>query len=223
MDVLGLSKNGKSIDLVINDLGDDLNSSKSSFKDLNENITSLDTGTPLPSRSIQNGSLSLPYGDEQGSPEPTDHNELEKTVFYQEKNTAVAQAMHSEVKINDETPRSISADDDGILAKRDQNRILVKEYFHDLLLYINKNDATLENDKDGDLTFFVRQMPAEELDTTFPEWLEKKMSRVRSEFLSDADEKLNQLKEQFEHARAFISALDDDDAITNIASSLGLL
>ncbi|CCD24371.1 survivin NDAI_0D00570 [Naumovozyma dairenensis CBS 421] len=60
------------------------------------------------------------------------------------------------------------------LNKIDENTLIVKKYFHKLLKYINNNDATLHHDRDGDLTFFINQMPNTELDMTFEEWIKSK-------------------------------------------------
>lgn len=107
--------------------------------------------------------------------------------------------------------------------KIDENRHLVKNYFHDLLKYINNNDATLANDKDGDLAFLIKQMPAEELDMTFNNWVNLKVQSIKREFIDDCDKKLDILRRDYYTATNFIETLEDDNQLIDIAKKMGIL
>ncbi|CAI4043953.1 hypothetical protein SKDZ_10G2850 [Saccharomyces kudriavzevii ZP591] len=110
----------------------------------------------------------------------------------------------------------------GEWCKIDENRLLVKNYFHDLLKYINLNDATLANDKDGDLAFLIKQMPNEELDMTFIAWVNMKVQSIKREFVDDCDKKLGILRNDFDTATNYIETLEDDDELIEIAKKMGI-
>ena len=101
--------------------------------------------------------------------------------------------------------------------------MLVKNYFHDLLKYINNNDATLSNDQDGDLAFLIKQMPNEELDMTFTNWVNLKVRSIKHEFIDDCEKKLNILKNDFDTAKNYVKTLEDDDELIEIAKKMGVL
>ncbi|CAI4034487.1 hypothetical protein SMKI_10G2800 [Saccharomyces mikatae IFO 1815] len=105
----------------------------------------------------------------------------------------------------------------------DENRLLVKNYFHDLLKYINNNDATLANDKDGDLAFLIKQMPNEELEMTFNSWVDLKVQSIKREFIDDCDKKLNILRSNYYTATTYVENLEDDDELIKIAKKMGIL
>lgn len=113
--------------------------------------------------------------------------------------------------------------DRGEWFKIDENRLLVKNYFHDLLKYINNNDATLADDKDGDLAFLIKQMPSEELDMTFNNWVNLKVKSIKREFIDDCDKKLDILRKNYYAATNFVETLEDDDQLINIAKEMGIL
>ncbi|CAI4045205.1 hypothetical protein SUVZ_10G2720 [Saccharomyces uvarum] len=113
--------------------------------------------------------------------------------------------------------------DFGEWCKIDENRLLVKNYFHDLLKYINNNDATLSNDQDGDLAFLIKQMPNEELDMTFTNWVNLKVRSIKHEFIDDCEKKLNILKNDFDTATNYVETLEDDDELIEIARKMGVL
>ncbi|KOG98669.1 survivin [Saccharomyces eubayanus] len=123
--------------------------------------------------------------------------------------------------LNEETKNSRA--DFGEWCKIDENRLLVKNYFHDLLKYINNNDATLSNDKDGDLAFLIKQMPNEELDMTFTNWVNLKVRSIKHEFIDDCEKKLNILRNDFDTAKNYVETLEDDDELIEIAKKMGVL
>lgn len=220
--VLGLSKDAKSTNFIIDDLDDGLSASRSGLIDTHDNITSLDTGTPLPSRSLLNGSGSLNYDHEQ---------EAAQEQTGKHKDSSSDHASQDEMRSKNTTPslRLIGESNDQKLSNSDEKpanseetRKLVKEYFHDLLVYMNKNDATLGEDRDGDLAFFIEQMPASELDMTFTHWVDEKLKTMKQEFKEECGAKLSFLKKDFEQACNSINSLDDDEALLKIAASLEL-
>lgn len=191
--------------------------------DAHEDITSLDTGTPLPSRSNFNASGGLD--------DDPKYNAIDTKTL----KGAESSKIRSPPKLNDigftrpilpprrtsySSPQKISEDKHRDF---DFDRRLLKDYFHDLLVYINKNDATLGNDKDGELAFFIRQMPDTELDMTFENWVTEKLKGVKQQFFQESKEKLTQLRRDFDKACDSISSIEDEKALRDIAGHLGLL
>lgn len=193
----------------------------------NENgiISSLDTGTPLKSRSVQD------------RPNQQNHQQADLLDQAAQGNTLKPSESHLEY---DQRPNSIpaspldnleyNADESSAnsganlkFVKRDEANRILRDYFHDLLVYINKNDATLANDRDGELAYFMRQMPVEELDMVFADWVENKLKKIKTDFVRDSEEKIRTLRLDFERAQNFITSLDDEDLITAIAYKLDLL
>lgn len=208
---------------MVDELNDDSVDIKIEYTDTNKGIDSLETGTPLkgvsesdrlsPSHrntltAITNGILDNPSEARQ---------ELDET---KEKKTVASQVSSSPNNIEavDQAKSSTSQ-----FEKASEDGRIVKDYFHDLLVYINKNDATLADDRDGELAYFMRQMPAEELDMKFEDWLQAKVNRIKLDFTRDCEEKLRNLRQEFERTSSFVSSLEDEEIITRIANNLGLL
>ncbi|SCW00140.1 LAFE_0B10330g1_1 [Lachancea fermentati] len=99
----------------------------------------------------------------------------------------------------------------------DEKRLMVQDYFHNLLKYMNKNLATLANDKDGDLNFFVNHMPAGELNMTYKSWIDKKKEELMQEFDIELNRKLERLENEFQKARKLINNIEDDDILLKVA------
>lgn len=97
------------------------------------------------------------------------------------------------------------------LAKIDEGTSVVKKYFHGLLNYINHNDASLLNDDDGDLAFFINQMPDTELNMTFPEWIHYKKDLLKREFASDMKKKLVLARNKFDVIKNLVESLEDNE------------
>ncbi|CDH16520.1 uncharacterized protein ZBAI_08308 [Zygosaccharomyces bailii ISA1307] len=106
--------------------------------------------------------------------------------------------------------------------KMDEDKNLVKNYFHDMLRYINNNDATLANDRDGDLTFFMKQMPSEEMDIPFSQWITKKKEALQKEFQEDVKQKLRKLRDEFNHAIENIGTIENEETLIAMAERLGV-
>lgn len=105
----------------------------------------------------------------------------------------------------------------------DDNTELVKEYFKNLLRYINNNDSTLSNDLDGDLNFFINQIPDNELDLTFNDWIDIKVSEVKADFIKKTDKKTELIKKEFESIQKRIEDLDDDNILRTMAKNSNIL
>lgn len=106
--------------------------------------------------------------------------------------------------------------------KMDEDKNLVKNYFHDMLRYINNNDATLANDRDGDLTFFMKQMPSEEMEIPFSQWIMKKKKALQKEFQDDVKQKLRKLRDEFNHAIENIETIENEETLIAMAERLGV-
>lgn len=209
---------------MIDDLKDDLNDSKDIFEDPNENITTLDAGTPLSKRTPPN-ELSNLENDEEEHQKPINLSTegLSPNVATEEEKTERPKVLQAVVHNEDLKIVKLAEEMEDKFVKLDENRLLVKSYLHDLLRYINKNDATLANDEDGNLSFFIKQMPAEELEIPFPEWINKKVEVVKKEFIVDYNRKLELLKSQLDHTQDYIESLTDDESLFGIAEKLGVL
>ncbi|CDH11516.1 uncharacterized protein ZBAI_03302 [Zygosaccharomyces bailii ISA1307] len=106
--------------------------------------------------------------------------------------------------------------------KMDEDKKLVKNYFHDMLRYINNNDATLANDRDGDLTFFMKQMPSEEMEIPFSQWIMKKKEALQKEFQDGVKQKLRKLRDEFNHAIANVETIENEETLIAMAERLGV-
>lgn len=111
----------------------------------------------------------------------------------------------------------------GTFARMDENKKIVRDYLHELLQYINNNNATLKSDKDGDLNFFIQQMPEVELDMTFHEWIDKKKNLLKKEFSQEVQQKLEILQAQFEKAKRKVEEINDDEVLLEIGKTHGIL
>lgn len=118
-------------------------------------------------------------------------------------------------------PRGV-AENENQMFTMDEDKKLVKSYFHDMLRYINNNDATLANDRDGDLAFFIKQMPEEEMGITFSQWILRKRDELKNDIQDDVKKKLERLKSEFDSVVRGIRLLDDDTVLSNLAQELEL-
>lgn len=113
-----------------------------------------------------------------------------------------------------------AAVDENQMFKMDEDKNLVKTYFHNMLKYINNNDATLANDRDGDLAFFIKQMPKEEMSITFPQWIIRKRDELKNSIRDNVKKKLQRLRKEFDGVVNSVESLDDDVALINLAEKL---
>ncbi|SCU96585.1 LAFA_0G07052g1_1 [Lachancea sp. 'fantastica'] len=108
-------------------------------------------------------------------------------------------------------------------SKVDEERVLLADYFRQLLRYINVNDMSLSNEVDGDLSFFVQHMPPAEKKLTFTAWIDLKQSELVEEFERDYRIKVAKLEEQFQLAKSFFENMDNDETLLRIAEQFGAL
>lgn len=115
---------------------------------------------------------------------------------------------------------AVIAEDENQMFRLDENKNLVKSYFHDMLKYINRNDATLANDRDGDLAFFIKQMPEEEMSITFSEWIIRKRDALKKDLVRETDSKLEKLRKEFDRIIGAVNSIVDDDKLIALAEKL---
>ncbi|KAG0672194.1 hypothetical protein C6P45_003669 [Maudiozyma exigua] len=101
----------------------------------------------------------------------------------------------------------------------------IKEYMHNLLRYINYNNATLNNDKDGDLNFFMNHMPNIEKNMNFGDWIKYKLTEIHKGFVENISKKSVISNEAFTVLLNRIESIDenddkDDSFLTNICNNL---
>jgi len=77
----------------------------------------------------------------------------------------------------------------------DQNTNSAKKYLHNLLRYINYNNATLHHDQDGDLHFYLNRMPEEEKKLVFKDWVLYKKDMLNDSFNKRVATKTSILKD----------------------------
>lgn len=77
-----------------------------------------------------------------------------------------------------------------------------------LLKLIEINKATLSNDKEGILDFFMSKLSNEELNMTFPEWLTFTINHLTKDYKHHTNKKLELLDREFLHAKRTIDDLD---------------
>lgn len=119
------------------------------------------------------------------------------------------------------TPKRSTSNEENMY-KIDEDRLLVRTYFHDMLKYINNHDATLANDKDGDLAFFIKQMPKEEMEIPFSQWILRKKEAVKREFQENVQGKLRKLRNEFNRVIENVEAIEDEKILIDLAEKLGL-
>lgn len=95
--------------------------------------------------------------------------------------------------------------------------LTLHHYFEDLLSYMNTNNSSLSNDIKGDLSFFINQMPMEELTMNFHEWLDSKARQMHSKFEMDVEQKVTLLKKNFEASKRLLEEIDDDSVLLKLA------
>lgn len=101
----------------------------------------------------------------------------------------------------------------------------IKEYMHNLLRYINYNSATLNNDKDGDLNFFMNHMPNIEKKMNFGDWIKYKLTEIHKGYVENITKKSVISNEAFTVLLNRIESIDendnkDDSFLTNICNNL---
>lgn len=113
------------------------------------------------------------------------------------------------------------------LLKLDEDRSIAKRYLHDLLRYINHSDATLNNDVDGDLNFYMNKMPELEKRMTFKLWIQDKIKVNHQVFVNDLKKKQNVLKDEYSDLIKQIKSIDidnekNDDFLLNFSNNFNI-
>ncbi|AAS53078.2 AER399Cp [Eremothecium gossypii ATCC 10895] len=106
--------------------------------------------------------------------------------------------------------------------KLDEDRRMLSGFLHDLLRYMNVNEATLKRDIDGNITYFIQQMPNQELDMTFIQWLDLKVSQLKVEYLKELEKKRTLLVGQFEASERIIRNISDSKVLLELANRFGI-
>lgn len=222
--ILGITEGIKTTNLVINDVDASPGSASglsSREDDAKGFISTLQTGTPLEGRS-EMGDKSMIEEISEEHVELTVDNDSQRSRLEIKPTSEVNQRSES-IHNTGITGNSSQRDEETDYYKVHENRILVKEYLHNLLVYINRNDATLATDKDGDLAFFTNKMPPDELTLTFSEWLVKKMAIVEREFVQESEFKLKSYRDRFQKMKDSIMSIDNDKTLIEMAERLGAL
>ncbi|SCV02861.1 LAMI_0H03576g1_1 [Lachancea mirantina] len=108
------------------------------------------------------------------------------------------------------------------ITKHEENRLLLRSYLHRLLRYINYKDASLSNDKNGDLHFFFNKMPSEEQDLNFVSWLDNKEQELKRSFAEELANKMQALEEKFSDAKNCIERISDDETLAEVARAFSV-
>lgn len=213
---------GNSKDAVILNVYDTINNESNGY--LSEiNISNVEMGTPLkPDKktisSTKSGrEFSIPLGD---SPLQTTHRS--NTNIEDITINKLAQKEPTSLSSHDHRSNpSISASKvyTGLLAI-DNDTKTIKKFFHDLLVYINRNDCTLENDIDGEVENFVKQIPANELSMNFQTWILDKVTKVKVDFRKSVQKKLSLISKTIEVQKQYIENTATDEELVEIYKSL---
>lgn len=108
------------------------------------------------------------------------------------------------------------------LEKIDEDRILLNDYFHEVLNLINEHNLSLSNDKSGHLEYFIQQIPKTELQMTFSQWIDYKVRQVKLEFQAGIQEKKSVITEQFNKAQSTIDNIHDKRLLQEIAKKYSI-
>ncbi|AET39693.1 survivin Ecym_4672 [Eremothecium cymbalariae DBVPG len=98
-----------------------------------------------------------------------------------------------------------------------KDRIMLSNFLHGLLKYINVNDANLNRDIDGNINYFIQQMPGNELDMTFAEWLDHKVRELKDEYLKELVKKKELLLKQFRASEEMVKNITDGKILLELA------
>ncbi|QEU62854.1 Bir1 [Kluyveromyces lactis] len=112
--------------------------------------------------------------------------------------------------------------DNSELSSLSEDVLTLNKYFSDLLLYMNKVDASLASDLTGELTFFINSMPNEELALNFKNWIDQKGKEIFESFETTINTKIETLQRQFSTAKEFIQQIDDDSVLLEFANRFNI-
>ncbi|AMD22996.1 HHR227Wp [Eremothecium sinecaudum] len=104
----------------------------------------------------------------------------------------------------------------------DKDRRLLSTFLHGLLNYINVNEATLSTDIDGNLNYFIQQMPSKELEMTFSDWLDYKVDELKDEYVNEIEKKKGLLLKKFEASVEKVKNITDSKILLQLAERFGI-
>lgn len=252
--VLGISNNGKIQDISkFNDVTRNIPSIelsstvKLSHVELTNN-TPLDISSPTSKRTLRNVRNSSPFKktihseqvgqfttqkDRHISADVLDDKEMMEDDVETNKDitnleTANLQEIQSSNIPSDNNAESTDQPDNiSQIYSIDNDRKIVKDYLHDLLNYININNASLNNDRDGNLTYFMDKMPESEKNMQFENWTQTKVKSIHKTFTDDIDNKKKLMMSEFalldHQIRSINTNTNENDALLrHMANSFGI-
>ncbi|GMM56679.1 survivin [Maudiozyma humilis] len=155
-------------------------------------------------------------------------DDVETNKYNTSSEPANLQEIHSNNISNDNKIESTGQPDNiSQINSIDNDRKIVKDYLHDLLNYININDASLNNDRDGNLTYFMDKMPESEKNMQFENWTETKVKSIHKTFTDDIDNKKKLMMSEFalldHQIRSINTNKSENDALLrHMANSFGI-
>lgn len=102
----------------------------------------------------------------------------------------------------------------------DKDTKIIKKFFHDLLLYINRTNSTLKNDIDGEVENFINQIPPNELNMNFQNWILDKVANVKADFRKSVQKKLSLVSKSIDIQKQYIDGLATDEELIEIYKCL---
>lgn len=194
------------------------------FSDIN--ISKIEMGTPLkedrnPQRNMNSNKKNEPLFSLDESPIKN------VGIFTNQDEPVIAlskSVQGSYVASNDNTSRTNTSSTESKLyddmMALDNDTKIIKKFFHDLLLYINRNNCTLENDVDGEIENFVNQIPANELDMDFQTWILDKVTKVKVDFRKAVQKKINLVSKKIESQKHYIDNIATDEELIEMVKNL---
>ena len=110
---------------------------------------------------------------------------------------------------------------EGLQLSNDDSDLILASYLRDLLRYINQNDATLANDRLGELHYFFQSMPNEERNMTFEDWLECQCEKLKQDLLHLHEQKLGILANKFKSLIELVKT-SEENVLSELAKELGI-
>lgn len=155
------------------------------------------------------------------------------TANYHNSNKDVSEEMNMDQNVNyrlEVKDKTRKVDTHDIISKVehiDDDRKIMKKYLHDLLTYINSTDAALNDDKDGNLIFFMDKMPESEQDISFERWALNNVTSINKTFVEEIDIKKAQMVTTYAKLSKEIQGIsvdknDQDSFLLQIAESLNI-
>ncbi|KAL6940276.1 hypothetical protein ACO0QE_004174 [Hanseniaspora vineae] len=117
-------------------------------------------------------------------------------------------------------PSSESAECESSAQPNDtDSNLLLFSYLSNLLKHINKNDATLSNDKLGELHYFFQSMPKNEKNMIFEDWLECQYEKLKQDLLHLHKQRLASLASKFSSLVELV-ATSEESVLLELAKDL---